>query len=267
MRVNFTRMLKTLSKWAVRHQPEIMHAMGFAAGASALVLTATGTVKAVKDVEEKLPETAKTVEKVKVAAKHYIPAIACATASVAFHTIGIKTYINRNAMLASWGTMMYDRLTTLENKNREVLGEKKSQQIQDAIAQDEIKKIDPSTAIDTGHGHCLFIDELNGQLIRSSNDYIQNLVNDFNKAIVNQLALERGERPKGECYYPTVYHWETCMGERETNFNTQKGWFDGDLIRVNISYDKHESGEPVGYIHHVTMPVPHPNRIHVYGYS
>lgn len=273
MKMNFTKMFKNLSKWAVKHQPELMHAMGFAAGASALVLTATGTVKAVREIDEKeLVKPLTKKEKVTTAAKYYIPAVAAAGASVAFHTIGIKTYINRNAMLASWGTMVYDKLNKLEDKNVEMLGEKKADKIKDSIASDAIKNADVTRVKETGHGNCLFIDSLNGQMIRSSAQYINDLINRFNRGIVNQMALERGEKvPHGEeCRYPSLYNWELEMGEDETAFSTQMGWYHGQLIHAHIRYDKHEeSGEPIGYIEFpaASMPRENPNRIFTYGYS
>ena len=272
MRLNFSRMLKHLGKWMVRHQPELMHAMGFAAGASALVLTATGTAKAIREVDETEEVKPMTkADKALVYAKHYIPAGLATVASVTFHVAGIKTYARRNAMLTSLSATMYDRLTKLEEKNMEVLGEKKATQIQDEIAKDGIKGIDISNAKETGHGNCLFKDEYNGQIIRSSATYINDLINTMNRGIINAMAVERGERlPAQEtAHYPSLYDWELAMGEDVTTFAPQMGWYNGTLIHAHISYEKHESGEPIGIITFAakSMPLPNPNRLYTYGYS
>lgn len=249
MKLNFTKMLKSLTKWGVKHQPEILHAMGFAAGASALVLTATGTVKAVREVDEKRPAT--KGETIRVAAKHYIPAAVAAAASMGFHIAGIRTYAIRNKAIMNWGMLMYDRLNKLEEKNVEVLGEKKANQIKESIARDEIKdyQCNYSDVIETGHGNFLFRDMLTGQTIRTDPHYVNSLIDKFNAAINNQKAIEMGQNPRkiaGDAYYPSLYNYLTEMGERETNHAMTYKWY--SLIYAHISYEKAANGEPIGII-------------------
>ena len=250
MKFNVGKVLKNLTKFAVKHQPEILQAMGFATGATALVLTATGTVKAVREIDEKQPAT--KTETAKIAAKHYIPAAGAAMVSFGFHIAASKSYIKRNTMLASYATMMYDKYNKLEEKNIEVLGDKKANEVKDHIASDEIKHAKLTDVVETGHGHALFLDGLTGQVIRSDYGYIQKVVNDLNAGIANAIAAERGDKSK-DAHYPSVWEWETLMGERETNHANHYGWYDGTLIRVNIRYEKHESGESIGYIDHKTL--------------
>lgn len=250
MKLSVTGILKRLTKWSVKHEPEILQAMGLAAGATALVLTATGTVKAVREVDEKQPAT--KADTVKLVAKYYIPAAVAAGTSCAFHIAASRSYIKRNAMLASWGTMMYEKLNKLEDKNVEVLGDKKANEIKDSIASDEIKNRSITDVVETGHGHALFFDGLTGQVIRSDYNYIQTVINNLNAGIANAIAAERGDRSK-DAHYPSIWDWETLMGERETDHAHHYGWYDGSLIRVNIRYEKHESGESIGYIDHKTM--------------
>ena len=275
MKVNFSKALKGLSKWAVRHQPELMHALGFAAGASALVLTATGTAKTVREYDERMadeekPEPTKA-EVAKIAVKNYIPAAIAATSAVVFHTMGIKSYIKRNAMLTAYAMNMYDRLTKIEEKNVEILGEKKAKEIQDAVAVEDVKHMDLTGFKETGHGTCRFIDKWNGQKIMTSATYVHELINRYNEGILNQMAMERGEYiPAGKtCHYPSVYNWEMDMGEEVTDFGQHMGWFDGTLIHAHISYEKHESGEPIGFIQFAaaSMPKINPNRLYTHGYS
>ena len=250
MKMNLTKMLKNLTKWSVKHQPEILQAFGFAAGASALVLTATGTVKAVKEVEEKKPEG--KVETVKATAKYYIPAAIAAGVSVGCHISASKVYIKRNAMLTSWGMMAYEKLNKLEEKNAEVLGEKKANKIKEEIAVDEIKRYSANGVKETGHGNTLFIDGITKQVFRSDYAYVQEVVNTLNNYIVNMIAAERGDRHK-EGHYPSLWEYETLMGLEETDNANHYGWYDGQLLRVHIWYDKASNGEPIGYIDHKTM--------------
>lgn len=262
MKLNATQLLKNLTKWSTKHTPEILHALGFAAGASAIVLTATGTVKAVREIDEKQPATKK--DAAKLVAKYYIPAGIAAAASVTCHTCAAREYIRRNTMLASWGTMMCDKLSRLEDKNVEVLGEKKAQKIQDEMALDQIKKTDITNVIETGHGNTLFLDELTGQLIRSDYHYIMDLVNKLNYGIANAIAAERGDRSRDGAY-PSIWEYERLMGERETSNANHYGWYDGKLIRITCTYDKAENGEPIGYLKHHTMYGVRPEFMYIHG--
>lgn len=261
MKMNFSRMIKNLGKWAIKHQPEIMHAMGFAAGASALVLTATGTVKATKAIEVSNAET--KAEKVKVGAKYYIPAATAAVTSVVFHTIGIKTYIHRNAMLASWGTMMYDKLNKLEEKNVQVLGEKKSEKIKEELALDELRKTSITNVKETGYGSTLFVDGLTHQVFRSDYSHIMNSINELNSGIANAIAYERGDHRRDGGHYPSLWDYERALNLDETNFANHYGWYDGKLIYVHIYYEKAENGEPIGYIDHKTLYGPRPDSYYI----
>lgn len=268
MKLNFTKMLKSLTKWGVKHQPEILHALGFAAGASALVLTATGTAKAVREVDEKQPATKS--ETVRVAAKYYIPAGIAAGVSVGFHVAGIRSYAKINKSLAQWGMLMYDRLNKLEEKNIEVLGEKKAQKIKEDIARDEINKYEyfASDVVETGHGNFLFRDMLTGQTIRTDPHYVHKLIDRFNEAIINQKAIEMGNSRnsiKGEAYYPSLLNYEIEMGERETSNCQHYKWY--DLLRVHISYEKAQNGEPLGIIDHQTPYMVREEFMHMRGAS
>lgn len=267
MKLNMGKVLKGLTRWGTKHTPEILHALGFAAGASALALTASGTVKAVREIDEKQPATKK--DTIKIAAKYYIPAAAAATASVAFHTTAARSYIKRNAMLASWGMTLYDRLNTMEEKNIEVLGEKKSNAVADAVAVEEFNKRNypVNNAIETGHGNALFFDGLNGQIIRSDYHYILNTLSELNVGIANAIAAERGDPNARNGHYPSLWNYEQLMGEKETDHCNDYGWYHGQLIRVHISYEKAENGEPIGIISHQSRYTPRPEFMYTHGYS
>lgn len=265
MKFDLTKILKNITKWSVKHQPEILQAMGFAAGASALVLTATGTIKAVREVDEKQPAT--KTDTFKIAAKHYIPAAIAAGTSVAFHIGASRTYIKRNTMLASWGTMMYEKLNKLEEKNVEVLGEKKSNQVTDAVATSkDYKNIDVSNAIETGYGHQLFVDELTGQLFRSSIEHVQSVKNNLNEGIANAIATERGDRTKKAGHYPSLWEYMIQMGERDINNSNHYGWYDGSLINFHVTYETHTNGESIGIITHKSMFMIRPEYMYTRGY-
>lgn len=269
MKVNFNKVLRNLSKWATKHQPELLQAMGFAAGASALVLTATGTVKTVREIDEKEIEKPLTKkEKVAVAAKHYIPATLAAGMSVACHIGASKVYIKRNAMLASWGTMMYDKLNKLEEKNVEVLGEKKAQKIQDELAIDEMRnKYSVNGVIETGHGNTLFYESMLGMMFRSDYHYYMSRLTELNECISNAVAAERGIKTNGPAHYISMMQYEDAQGLRQTEHCQHYGWYDGSLIRVAITWEKADNGEPIGIISHKTMYGVRPEYMFTHGYS
>lgn len=265
MRFNLTNVMKTISKWSIKHQPEILQAMGFAAGASALVLTATGTIKAVREIDEKQPAT--KADTVKIAAKHYIPAAIAAGTSVAFHVGSARTYIKRNIMLTNCCAMAYEKLNKLEEKNVEVLGEKKANQITDAVAMSkDVKNMDISNAFDTGYGGQLFFDGLTGQLFRSNINHIKDVKNNLNEGIANAIATERGDRTKKAGHYPSLWDYLVQMGEKDIDHSNHYGWYDGSMIDFRVTYEEHVNGESIGIISHRSLFMVRPEYMYTRGY-
>lgn len=260
MRLNITQVFKDLTKWGIKHQPELFQALGFAAGASALVLTATGTVKAVKEVEEKQPVT--KTQTAKVVAKYYIPAGMAAATSFFFHIMASKTYIRRNALLTSWGLSMYDRLQKIEESQIDILGEKKTKEIQDKVAEKEMAPYisNAQDIIDTGYGNQLFIDGTTGQMMRCSVEHVKETFNILNEQIALAIASERGDRVNKPGHYPSHEEYLDLLGGgklRKTNWCRYFGFYSTELIKYLIRYETYEpTGESVGYIDIKTMVAP-----------
>lgn len=241
MRFNVTKSLKSLVKWGSKHSPELLHVAGFAMGATALVLTATGTVKAVRELDEKEPE--KTSDKAVIVAKHLAPAGMAAAVSFAFHVMGVKKFKKMNAVLLTWGTWTADRLKKLEDKEIEILGENKAKKIQEAVDYDKGTELMQNQGafhniINTGYGDFLFLDHLTGQVFRSEHNAIQRQVNELNARINGSEFIEENE-------------YLEALGERRVDHGDYLGWFD-DLIRIRIDYRKAPNGEPIGHIIHST---------------
>jgi len=262
MKVNLAKLTRNISKWGIKHTPEILHAIGFAAGASAVVLTGVGTVKAVRAYDEQQPATKK--ETVRVCGKYYIPAGGAMLLSFGCHCMAMRAYIKRNAMLSSWGMMAYDKLARLEEKNVEILGERKATQINDEIAKESVTKFDPLTVVSTGHGDTLFYDQFLNVSYRSDWGFQCSVINDFNQGIAYAMAYERGERDKPPGHYPSIFDYEKAMGLPETTFCNHWGWYDGSYIRTTVTYETASNGEPIGIITHHTMPMPRPEYMHVH---
>ncbi|MBP5593956.1 MAG: hypothetical protein J6Y02_01145 [Pseudobutyrivibrio sp.] len=262
MKLNLARLTGNIAKWSVKHTPEILHALGFAAGASAIVLTATGTVKAVRAYDEQQPATKK--ETFRVCGKYYIPAVGAAILATTCHCAAAKAYLKRNAMLTSCCTMAYDKISRLEEKNVEILGEKKAAQINGEVAESNLSKVDFRNIVNTGHGETLFYDEFIGQTFRSDWGYICSKINELNAGIANEIAYERGDRDTKRGRYPTIYDYEIELNLRQTNFCHHYMWCDGSLIRATVDYKTADNGEPIGIITHHTMPMVRPEYQVVY---
>ena len=192
-----------LSKAARKHSPEILTGVGIAGMISTTVLAVRATPKALMLIEEKKrekkfageqPELTK-VEIIKTAWKPYIPAAVTGVASVACLVGASSVNARRNAALAAAYALSETTLADYKEKVVETIGEKKAQEVKDAIAKDQIEKNPPSksTVIATDKGETLCYDSISGRYFKSDIEYIRRAVNNLNERLLFDTHVSLNE--------------------------------------------------------------------------
>lgn len=141
------------------------------------------TIKAVKICEEKQVKGAKEI--VKTVWKLYLPTVGC----ILVTTTTILGNAHSNAKKLATVTGLYAAsqadIKAFKDKAKEMLGKGKVEKVENEVAKDQIHKIDyeHENIAHTGHGDKLFRFKLNGQLVRTSPEYIDLIMERFNNAI------------------------------------------------------------------------------------
>lgn len=230
-----------LSKAARKHSPEILTGIGIAGMLSTTVFAVRATPKALMLIEEKKrekkfageqPELTK-VEVVKAAWKPYIPAAVTGVASVACLVGASSVNARRNAALAAAYALSETTLADYKEKVVETLGEKKAQEVDAAVAKDQLEK-NPSVeanTFDTGRGLTLCYDSISGRYFKSDQEWIRRAVNNLNERInfgehisLNEFYDEVGLEeifPLGEALGWCVNPDYTDKGQIQLKFTSQ----------------------------------------------
>lgn len=196
-----------LGKAARKHSPEILTGIGIAGMLSTTVLAVRATPKALMLIEEKKREKKFAVIKdggdpdltkleiVKAAWKPYIPAAVTGVASIACLVGASSVNARRNAALAAAYALSESTLADYKEKVVETIGEKKAQEVKDAIAKDKIEN-DPVTRkeiIATDKGETLCYDALSGRYFKSDIEYIRRAVNNLNERLLFDTHISLNE--------------------------------------------------------------------------
>lgn len=196
-----------LGKAARKHSPEILTGIGIAGMLSTTVLAVRATPKALMLIEEKKREKKFAVIKdggdpdltkleiVKTAWKPYIPAVITGAASIACLVGASSVNARRNAALAAAYALSETTLADYKEKVVETIGEKKAQEVKDAIAKDKVEN-DPVTRKDiitTDKGETLCYDALSGRYFKSDIEYIRRAVNNLNERLLFDTHISLNE--------------------------------------------------------------------------
>ena len=196
-----------LGKAARKHSPEILTGIGIAGMLSTTVLAVRATPKALMLIEEKKREKKFAVIKdggdpdltkleiVKTAWKPYIPAVITGAASIACLVGASSVNARRNAALAAAYALSESTLADYKEKVVETIGEKKAQEVKDAIAKDKVEN-DPVTRkeiITTDKGETLCYDALSGRYFKSDIEYIRRAVNNLNERLLFDTHISLNE--------------------------------------------------------------------------
>lgn len=231
-RINFEKALKQFQRSTIKYSPEILTGIGIAGMFSTIIMAITATPKATKQIhkeERRLKrEENRDIKKkdcIRVAARYYVPTVITFTASAACLVGASRVNNRRNAALAAAYTLSETAFKDYQSKVKETIGAKKEQDIQDAITEDKIQKMDfkGSEIIVTGDGNTLCIDELSGQQCRTSIAKIRKVESELNKKLYNEMYISLNE-----------FYYE--VGFRQTKQGNDLGWNINDNGLIDLHF-------------------------------
>ena len=192
---NVALFLKNVKRTLSKHSPEILTGIGIAGMVTTTVLAVRGTPKALRLIEEAKNNEHKdeltVIETVKVAWKPYIPAAVSGTVSIACLIGASSVSARRHAALATAYALSETALTEYKDKVIETVGEKKEQDIRDAIAKDKVEKnpvVDRDIVV-TGNGETLCLDATFGRYFKSDIGKLKQAENEFNRRLLGETYL------------------------------------------------------------------------------
>lgn len=232
------QMFESLSKFTVKHSPEILTAFGITGMLTTVVLAVVATPKAMERIEEEKDELETDeltpIEVVKATWKEYLPATIICSVSVACLIGASATNCKRNAALATAYKLSEEALTEYKAKVVETLGEKKEKQIREEIDKDHLKTnpASKSEVIITDNGNTLCYDKLSGRYFRSDMETIRRAINNFNKTLLLDM-------------YASVNDFYDELDLDHTDVGDQVGWrIDNGLLDLDFSSLIADDGRP-----------------------
>lgn len=245
--------LKQIKPFIFKYEPEILMSMGLCGMIFSTISAIKGTVKAVRllDAKKEL-EDSKTLsfkDTFKTTWKCYIVPVISTMISVPCIIAGNRVSSKRNAALVAAYTLSEAALQEYQEKTKEIAGEKKEQQIHEAVSQEMVHKSPmPSGIILTGDGDCLFYESITGRYFKSNWNKILNAANVLNAEAIDNMNG-----------YVTLSDWLNELGLTKTEVSDELGWTVRDgingLIKVTVDATITEQKVPCGVIHYVNRPI------------
>ncbi len=232
----------------IRHCPEILTGMGLAGMITAGVLAVKATPKAIKLIEEEKAKNNKehlgVGETVKTAGLCYVPSVLTAAVSAAC-IVGASTIHNgRNAALAAAYALSESTLKEYQEKVVETVGEKKEQDIKDAVSKDKMEQNPVSTheIVFTNSGNTLCYDVISGRYFTSDIERIKRCVNELNRRMRDEMFISLND------FYNEVGLKSIPIGEN-VGWNIDKGY-----IELYFSSQLTDDERPCVVINYSTAP-------------
>ena len=227
MKVDFKNAWLNLLKASDAHKPELLTGIGISLMAIAVPLAVVATVKTEEKIREKKEEKAEIIRKesdhpevpvnvdsielpvkevIKIAWKYYIPSLA-ATATGAFCSASsTKEGLKRTAEAIGMYQLSELAAANYRNKTREVIGEKKEEEISNRLVKDRMELVRDedghiASVYDTRDGSTLCFDYWSGRYFYSDIDYIRRQIN-----VVNETMLKESLSMEGWATLNDVYN-------------------------------------------------------------
>lgn len=246
--------LNGLKPMIVKYEPEILMSMGIAGLVFSTIWGIKATFRASKVIEEY--KSSKNIDKItpkefiKLTWKLYLPVIASTAVSIPCVITGNRVSSKRYAALATAYTVSNAALQEYKDKTLEVVGEKKAQQIQEAVSKDKIEATydGKNQIILTGNGDNLFFEPISGRYFKTNWNNISKAANELNaEAISNMDGQVR------------LNDWFEKLGLEDTNMGDELGWDirngPKSLLKISISSHLTKDNIPCGAIEYQNMPI------------
>lgn len=214
-----------------KHSPEILAGMAICGVVTTTVLAVRATPKALAIIEEK--NINKPKEIIFATWKCYISTAISGAATIAAVIASNRISSKRAAVLASLYSVSEKALGEYVAKTKELVGEKKTEAIKDAIAGDKIEANPPPAqgAIVAGNGPCLCFDAFSGRYFMSDIENIRRIQNEMNAIILSQMSVSLND-----LYYR--------LGLETTKVGDDMGWNTNKLVDFRFTSKLDPNGRP-----------------------
>ena len=246
--------LTYIKPFVSKHEPEILMSMGIGGMIFSLAWGIKASFKAARAIDKyketygKDKLTAK--ETIKLTWKLYLPTVLSVAASVPCVIMSNKVSNKRYAAIATAYTISEAALQEYKDKTKEIIGEKKTKQIEESISDDRVTKTyyGGNQVILTGNGDSLFYEPLSGRYFKSNWNDILKAANELNSEAITNMSGQT-----------TLNDWFQKIGLETTEIGETLGWNlmnnSSNLIDISISSHVTKDNIPCGAIYYNRQPV------------
>lgn len=210
LRTTYKKFAKAVSK----HSPEILTGIGIAGMFTAGVMGVMATLEALqlielrkKEINDDILDTAlpgetppkvdrlEPIDLVKTTWKCYVPAVGTGVLSAACIIGASSVSAKRNAALATAYSISETTLKDYQKKVTDVIGEKKEQEVRDAVAKERLERepVRNNEVIMTAKGETLCYDTVSGRYFKSDIDALKRAENDVNRRMRDECYISLNE--------------------------------------------------------------------------
>lgn len=243
----FVDLLKQAGNVISKKSPEILMGVGIAGMFTTTVLAVSATPKALQRIDAKKNELqvdelglGDTIKSTWIC---YIPAGISFTLSTAC-LIGSSTVSSRrSAALATAYELSRTALIDYRDKVKEVIGEKKDQEVIERIHKDKIdaKPVSTSEVIITGNGETLCYEAVSGRYFKSDIEKIKRTINELNRRLLSEMYISLNE------FYDEI-------GLAHTSIGDDIGWNVDTMIEPDFSTQLADDGRPALVLDFLVRP-------------
>lgn len=247
-KINLSKVAKNVQAALKKHSPEILTGIGIAGMITTTVMAVKATPKALLLIEERKYDTESDkltpMETIQTTWSCYIPAAITGALSVACLIGASSVNVRRNAALATAYTLSESALREYQEKVIETVGEKKEQDVRDAVAKGQVAKnpVSGREVIITERGNTLCLDVLSKRYFKSDIDKLRKAENELNRQMRDDMFISLNE------FYDELGLDHIDIGD-EFGWDIERGYID-----LDFSSQLADDGTPCLVIGHHNRP-------------
>ena len=243
--MSFGTTMTKIGKKVAPHVPDILTATACIGVGATAVMCGKNTLTAhdiLKAYDEENPD-ATTKDRVLKAAPAYIPTIILATATIACIIGARTTSAKQTAALASAYTIATEAAARYRDKVIEVVGEEKAKEVDEKIADEQLKAhpLSGQQPIIVGTGKVLCFDTLSSRYFMSDMETLRKVQNDMNRIILDDM-------------YASLNDFYYRIGLDPMNLGEELGWTIDSLIDLKFTSRLSEDGQPCLVVNYESVP-------------
>ena len=243
--MSFGTTMTKIGKKVAPHVPDILTATACIGVGATAVMCGKNTLTAhdiLKAYDEENPD-ATTKDRVLKAAPAYIPTIILATATIGCIIGARTTSAKQTAALASAYTIATEAAARYRDKVIEVVGEEKAKEVDEKIADEQLKAhpLSGQQPIIVGTGKVLCFDTLSSRYFMSDMETLRKVQNDMNRIILDDMFASLND-----FYYR--------IGLDPMNLGEELGWTIDSLIDLKFTSRLSDDGQPCLVVNYESVP-------------